>query len=366
MSRINWLGFFLVGCKIGMISLLLLILSGGIVRSSGSGMGCPDWPKCFNKWIPPTKIGELPEGYERSFLLKRIKKNERLAHILREIGLRNLASQVESDSEINKVEPFNAFNTWTEYLNRLVGVITGLLFVGIWIVSIPLYRYSPKLFWISSLNLILIFIQAYLGSLVVSTHLLPGLISLHMILALIIILLLVRLFWWAYSLLKYVEPEGYFSSWPYFKKIMVFAILLTSFQILLGARVRESFDLFSPINLIIESEFMKAAGSFFPLHRLTSIMVLLVNLYIVFYFRKFSKSEAGNFLTPIKNWMFLSLSLIGLQITLGISLELGALPPTSQALHIFVAILLFTSQIWTFYKLKAINHPVHLGKFVAV
>ena len=80
---------------------LKLILAGGIVRATGSGMGCPDWPKCFGRWIPPTEFSQLPSNY-------------------REIYGAKLKGEVE----------FNAVKTWIEYANRLLGVLVGFFVFG--------------------------------------------------------------------------------------------------------------------------------------------------------------------------------------------------------------------------------------------
>src|SRR5882757_887420 len=85
----NWAVATLILC-------FLVIIAGGVVRTTQSGMGCPDWPKCFGKWIPPTNASELPPDFE-----KYLRKQD-IDHT------------------------FNALHTWIEYFNRLLGALLGL------------------------------------------------------------------------------------------------------------------------------------------------------------------------------------------------------------------------------------------------
>ena len=100
---------------------------------TGSGMGCPDWPKCFGSYIPPTSITELPNDYKEHYIEVRRLKNEKLAKMIRPLGWTELADQISSDPSIYEETNFIWQRTWIEYVNRLAGALLGLfLLVALW------------------------------------------------------------------------------------------------------------------------------------------------------------------------------------------------------------------------------------------
>ena len=59
--------------QVSILSVYLIFLAGAIVRMTGSGMGCPDWPKCFGYYIPPTSEEQITwkpnTSYEQGFII---------------------------------------------------------------------------------------------------------------------------------------------------------------------------------------------------------------------------------------------------------------------------------------------------------
>src|ERR1700742_4509207 len=115
---------------ITIVCLFVLILAGGVVRSSGSGMGCPDWPKCFGGYIPPTDAAQLPKDYKQQYVNGRVLKNQQVAKSFDLFGYTDLANRIRSDKSILIPEDFNVAKAWTEYVNRLIGAISGFFMLG--------------------------------------------------------------------------------------------------------------------------------------------------------------------------------------------------------------------------------------------
>ncbi len=320
------------------VSLFVVILAGGIVRSTGSGMGCPDWPKCFGRVVPPVSVSQLPLGYQQKFVLQRVKKNEKFAKILDMLGFGTLAFEVKNDKSILKAEEFNVAKTWTEYINRIAGVIAGFLMIGTVIFSVTYLKSAKRIFVLSFFNLLLVGFQGWLGSIVVSTNLLAWTITIHMILAFAIVAISIYTYFYARSL-RNREMLSQKFSWPV-KLLAGFALILTMIQVVLGTGVREQIDAIAEtMNYFDRSSWVAKLGAVFSVHRDLAIVVVVVNAFLFFLIRNTYPNTGYQI-----RFSGYCLILLIIQVLSGIVLSYLGIPAIAQTLHVFIASLLFGAQ----------------------
>src|SRR5690606_22756722 len=268
--------------KITIVSIFLVILAGGVVRSTGSGMGCPDWPKCFDRLVPPTDVSQLPGGYDEKYISGREEKNERFANLLDRLGAEDLANRIRHDESILVHEEFNAAKTWTEYINRLVGAITGFLLLLCAVFSFTFFKTKKRIFIWSVVNVFAVGYQAWLGSIVVSTNLMPWIITVHMLLALVILGISVYTYFKARSLRDKDLLINHTSTG--IKWVAGVSLVLIVVQVTIGTGVREQIDLIAASGTP-RGEWLAALGNEFATHRTLAIVTAMVIVFLFFVVR---------------------------------------------------------------------------------
>ena len=320
------------------IAVYLLILVGGVVRSTGSGMGCPDWPKCFGSWVPPTSVDQLPENYQEIYSNKRVEKNERFVAMLQTLGFNKKAEEIKNDKSILIEQEFNPTKTWIEYVNRLLGAVIGILIIGTFLYSLPLWNLDQSIVILSFFNIVLVIFQGWIGSIVVSTNLLHWMITVHMVLALLLVCLLLYVHYRSYKLAYPVQVKTERPSWLY--KWLMVAFILTSIQVVLGTQVREQVDIVAAqFGNLFRNEWVGHLGSSFLIHRSFSVLLLAVHIVFIYNIYKYSLRKSNIF-----SWSQVLILTIILEIVTGVGLSYFALPAFLQPIHLFVGALVIGLQ----------------------
>lgn len=318
---------------ITIVAVYVLILVGGVVRSTGSGMGCPDWPRCFGTWVPPTDASELPANYQEIYSQKRKAKNDRLAATLRRMGFEVTASLITNDPAMLAEAPFNPLRTWIEYGNRLIGVLIGLFIFITAVLSFRYFRTDRRITWLSLLAFVLVGFEGWLGSIVVSTNLLPGTITIHMLLAIAIVCLLIYVVARSYDGLVPVKLKGGKTA---VNVLLALGLLLSVVQVGLGTQVREEIDAIATgLGGAGRDTWIEKLGIPFYIHRSFSLLVLGVNLGLVWLLRKH-----GAWAGTLRIFVISLLAAIGVSILSGAALAYFAIPAVLQPVHLLLAALL--------------------------
>ena len=317
--------------------LFVLILAGGVVRSTGSGMGCPDWPKCFDGYIPPTSVAQLPKDYKQEYVAGRIKKNIKFAQTLDVFGFSDLAERIRTDKSILSPEDFNVSRAWTEYINRLIGVFAGLAVFATAIFSLSYARDNVFIPVLSVINVLLLWFQAWLGGIVVSTNLVAWIVTVHMLIALAILAICIS----TYYLAKVINKKPNQIN-PVVHVVTLLVLIISIIQIVFGTEVRETIDAVSNhLQGGYREDWITDAGNIFFQHRNIAILVLIGNVVLFALIRgSFGRHSIQQ---QLMSFTFL---IIMLQIVTGILLSYWALPPFAQAAHLVLASLIFGAQFY--------------------
>lgn len=341
--------YFITSAKTALVLVYLVIVAGALVRLTGSGMGCPDWPKCFGYYIPPTDIKELTwtanKSYEKGQV---IIKNEKL--LVAEADVTTTSTFNEKDWRLytkHDYAIFNAVETWIEYINRLVGALAGLAVLVMAILAVRYRKTNKNILFQSWFTVFLMGFQGWLGARVVYSVLNPVKITIHMVVALVIVAVLLYIIRLAKSENRVVVPTK-------IKYVVTVTLVLTFLQIIVGTQVRQFVDEqvkilgYEQMHLVLQNPTFV-----FYFHRSFSIIVLLLNGYL-FWMQQKNKLQLFKI-----NWI---VGMLFVEILSGIAMYYFDFPYTSQPIHLVIASVLFGLQ-WYVYlettnKINALKNKI--------
>lgn len=316
---------FIKWSKVTLISIYLVIIAGATVRMTGSGMGCPDWPKCFGYYIPPTEEAQLIWNPDRSYNKGQvIIKDEKLW-----VANENLSPSTQYNAqqwiEYTKHDyaVFNVYHTWTEYINRLFGAWAGVACLILFTLAIRT-KNTSYIVW-SGIALFLLGFNAWLGATVVFSVLNPVKITTHMIAALLNVAAVIYLIHLAKNQPKKTYNKQFFNqSW--------ITLILTLIQIGLGTQVRQYIDQFAHSGTVEKSLWLSNPDVFFYIHRTFSYVILGIIAYLFMVNKKQNLQHST---------IYKIVGLVILETIIGIIMQYAHFPFGTQALHLVFAAILF-------------------------
>lgn len=311
---------------------LLVITAGATVRATGSGMGCPDWPRCFGQLIPPISASEVTWAADLP-----VRAGEMIIHPDASGTPRLLVAQQSFTTgrtfdasqwrayEVHDYAVFNPVHTWIEFTNRLLGAITSIPVLGLLVMAIIAgwrgYGWQPTAAALGCV--VLLGVIAWLGRMVVADHLAPGTITIHMAMACALVAALV-------GCSSFGLPRS--AATPSLWWGLVATTVLVAGQIVLGTQVREAVDTLNAATPPIpRAAWWEALPSLAEWHRSLSWLLLgTLGTWLIAAWRH-----------GWARWWILSCGgLLVFQILLGVIMSWFAFPSVTQPLHLVGAVIL--------------------------
>jgi cytochrome c oxidase assembly protein subunit 15 len=259
--------------NIAFILVFMVVLAGSIVRMTGSGMGCPDWPKCFGLLIPPTSEDQVRWAPDTDY-------STGMMVIERDTLWRAVVDHTSTDSsspilDSANWEPytrhdyaeFNAVHTWIEYLNRLAGALSGIPILLLFSLALTSRRRTPIILASGTLGSVLF--VSWLGKLVVDGNLIPFSVTIHAVSALMILVFLV-------AMMQHLDGSKFTISKR--ARFWIIASLVLAFsQLVFGTQVREQVDLALEAG-VSRPDILDSLPSWWKAHRTAVWPIIAVHL----------------------------------------------------------------------------------------
>lgn len=332
--------------KTALVLVYLVIIAGALVRMTGSGMGCPDWPRCFGYYIPPTDIKELMWSPNHEFQKGQVIIKDEKLWVAKETFITTEAYDAANWEAYTKHDyaEFNPVHTWVEYVNRLVGALAGVAVFAMAVASLGFWRKKTSIILLSWLSVFMMGFQAWLGATVVYSVLNPVKITIHMVMALVIVAVLLYILDKSKNL-TYTAIT--FKQDKLFKPLLIVSLIVTLIQVVLGTEVRQFVDErvkmlgHDNMHLVMDSPIIN-----FYFHRTFSFVVFGVNLWLYLRNRKLNLGFAKT------TWV---MWLLVVEIASGIAMYYLDFPFGMQTTHLVAASALFGIQFYMI--LESIRKP---------
>ncbi|MBS1261267.1 MAG: Heme A synthase [Calditrichaeota bacterium] len=299
------------------IATFIVIFTGGLVRVSGAGLGCPDWPKCFGRWLPPTSVDQLPPEIDASL--------------------------------------FNFTLAWIEYGNRVLGMVLGLLIVVTAILALVHARRHIKVWLPSLIALVLVAWLGWQGGQVVASGLEPVLVAAHLLLSLVLALVLLYM---TLSLEAVLDPaRGRGASYP--RKLTPWLTgtwVLALVQAAIGTQLRGALKVMREVEpLGGHSEWMAAVGPISNVHQMLGVVVVGLALHSAATFLK--RAERPE---PLARQAAVALiAVASVQLLLGLAMLLFGTHALLQVFHLWMSALLLGSLLVLLVHLRRARPLAH-------
>lgn len=312
-----------------LVSVLFLMFVGAVVRVTGSGMGCPDWPTCWGCLIPPTSVEQV--DFDKLPIERFQKKAGRMG--------RDPATITEESLR----REFNPRHVWTEFFNRLCSLPVGFFSLATFIAAFWQREKRPLVFWMAFGSLVVVLVNAWMGARVVYSGLKPGVLTTHLALAMALTGMLVYCAWRGTE-----KPWRIRMDVLQLTKLRWLVVMLLAAVIgegVLGAQVREMTDELAKLHLNTPRSSWNAEleGSWkYLFHRSFSWVILGATVWAWMLSVKHREGGTG----WVERTVF---GIVLLQMVLGLVMAQVHIYSWVQVLHVGLAAVLLTFLwLWSF------------------